>query len=285
MSPKLLSSHRGARRRPLARRRRHRVGEGSGPRRPALRRRAAVGSRAVRDHRPEPADPVQLQQAGSPEGHPHDHGPDRRRDARRASTSDPPPATSTASARTRSSIASTRARASPSPRARPSRRRSPAASSAFDFNPTVDKIRVTSDAGSSLRLNVDEGTLLANDPALNPGMPRVVGSAYANSSFTATKPAATMLYAIDSASDTLSVQNPMTSDADDRAAPAVRHPGPGRLRHRRLGQRRLHRHAHEAAAPASTPSTRSPGAAASAAGSAADGGSWSPASRRGRTEG
>jgi Domain of unknown function (DUF4394) len=81
----------------------------------------------------------------------------------------------------------------------------------FDFNPTVDKIRVTSDAGISARLNVDEGTLLANDPALNPGMPRVVGSAYANSSFTATKPAATVLYAIDSASDTLSVQNPMTS--------------------------------------------------------------------------
>jgi hypothetical protein len=81
----------------------------------------------------------------------------------------------------------------------------------FDFNPTVDKIRVTSDAAISLRLNVDEGTLLANDPALNPGMPRVVGSAYANSSFTVNKPGATVLYAIDSANDTLSVQNPMTS--------------------------------------------------------------------------
>ncbi len=81
----------------------------------------------------------------------------------------------------------------------------------FDFNPTVDKIRVTSDAAVSARLNVDEGTLLANDPALNPGMPRVVGSAYANSSFTASKPMTTVLYAIDSASDTLSVQNPMTS--------------------------------------------------------------------------
>ena len=81
----------------------------------------------------------------------------------------------------------------------------------FDFNPTVDKIRVTSDAAASLRLNVDEGTLLANDPALNPGTPRVVGSAYANSSFTASKPMTTVLYAIDSATDTLSVQNPMTS--------------------------------------------------------------------------
>jgi hypothetical protein len=81
----------------------------------------------------------------------------------------------------------------------------------FDFNPTVDKIRVTSDAAVSLRLNVDEGTLLANDPALNPGMPRVVGSAYANSSFSVNKPGATVLYALDAATDTLSVQNPMTS--------------------------------------------------------------------------
>ena len=77
-----------------------------------------------------------------------------------------------------------------------------------DFNPTVDKIRVTSDAGLNLRLNVDEGTLLLNDAALNPFMPRVVGSAYTNSSFSATRPTATMLYAIDSATDTLSLQNP-----------------------------------------------------------------------------
>jgi hypothetical protein len=77
-----------------------------------------------------------------------------------------------------------------------------------DFNPTVDKIRVTSDAGTNLRLNVDESTLLANDAALNPFMPRVVGSAYTNSSFNATRPTATMLFAIDSAADTISLQNP-----------------------------------------------------------------------------
>ena len=46
------------------------------------------------------------------------------------------------------------------------------------------------------------------DAALNPGMPRVVGSAYTNSSFNATRPTATMLYAIDSAADTISLQNP-----------------------------------------------------------------------------
>ena len=77
-----------------------------------------------------------------------------------------------------------------------------------DFNPVVDKLRVVSDAGQNLRLNVDEGTLLSADKGLNPGTPRIVGAAYANSSFSATRPAATMLYVVDSAKDTISVQNP-----------------------------------------------------------------------------
>jgi hypothetical protein len=77
-----------------------------------------------------------------------------------------------------------------------------------DFNPVVDKIRVVSDAGQNLRLNVDEGTVLSNDKMLNPGMPRVVAAGYANSSFSATRPTATTLYVVDSAKDTISVQNP-----------------------------------------------------------------------------
>jgi uncharacterized protein DUF4394 len=77
-----------------------------------------------------------------------------------------------------------------------------------DFNPTVDKIRVTSDAQENLRLNVDEGTLLSTDKNLNPGMPQVVGSAYTNSSFTPTRPMTTTLYAVDAATDQLFVQNP-----------------------------------------------------------------------------
>src|SRR5688572_11746132 len=44
-----------------------------------------------------------------------------------------------------------------------------------DFNPTVDKVRVVSDARQNLRLNVDEGTVLSNDGLLNPGMPKIVG--------------------------------------------------------------------------------------------------------------
>jgi hypothetical protein len=77
-----------------------------------------------------------------------------------------------------------------------------------DFNPVVDKIRVVSDARQNLRLNVDEGTVLSADADLNPGMPRVVGAAYLNSSFNATRPAATTLYVVDSANDMLFKQDP-----------------------------------------------------------------------------
>ena len=48
-----------------------------------------------------------------------------------------------------------------------------------DFNPTVDRIRVTSDANQNLRLNPDTGALgtPAPDADLNPNDPTVVGSA------------------------------------------------------------------------------------------------------------
>lgn len=76
------------------------------------------------------------------------------------------------------------------------------------FNPTVDKIRVVSDAGQNLRLNVDEGTVLSADRDLNPGTPQIVAADYTNSAFSATRPAATQLFAIDAASDQLLLQNP-----------------------------------------------------------------------------
>jgi hypothetical protein len=76
------------------------------------------------------------------------------------------------------------------------------------FNPTVDKIRVESDAGQNLRLNVDEGTVLSTDGDLNPGTPQIVAADYTNSSFSATRPTATQLYAVDAASDQLLLQSP-----------------------------------------------------------------------------
>ena len=82
----------------------------------------------------------------------------------------------------------------------------------FDFNPTVDKIRVTSDADDNLRLDPDPGSLLATDTKLTPADVTVVGSAYTNSSFVAVanRPAGTMLFAYDTSGggDRLWLQNP-----------------------------------------------------------------------------
>jgi hypothetical protein len=74
-----------------------------------------------------------------------------------------------------------------------------------DFNPVVDRLRVVSNADQNLRLNPNDGTLTATDTALNPGNPNVVGSAYSNNVAGA---ASTTLYGIDSAADTLVIQNP-----------------------------------------------------------------------------
>jgi hypothetical protein len=82
----------------------------------------------------------------------------------------------------------------------------------FDFNPVVDRIRVTSSSGQNLRLNPNDATAIidinlsyaAGD--VNAGAtPRVVGSAYTNNFSGATT---TTLYDIDSNLDILVTQNP-----------------------------------------------------------------------------
>ena len=83
----------------------------------------------------------------------------------------------------------------------------------FDFNPTVDRIRVTSDTEQNLRLHPDTGAIAAVDTALayatgdpNVGQnPNVVGSAYTNNVAGATT---TLLYNLDSGRDVLVTQNP-----------------------------------------------------------------------------
>jgi len=85
-----------------------------------------------------------------------------------------------------------------------------------DFNPTVDRLRVVSDADQNLRLNPNNGTLAAEDSPLayavgDPHVganPNVVGSAYTNNFAGATT---TTLYAIDSNLDILAIQNPPNS--------------------------------------------------------------------------
>ena len=68
----------------------------------------------------------------------------------------------------------------------------------FDFNPTVDRIRVVSNTGQDLRLNPNDGTLSATDGnlAFSPpgGTPNVSAAAYTNSFAGATT---TTLYDID----------------------------------------------------------------------------------------
>jgi hypothetical protein len=75
----------------------------------------------------------------------------------------------------------------------------------FDFNPTVDRIRVVSNTGQNLRLNPDLGVVAAIDGNLNPGTPFVSGAAYINSVAGATT---TTLFVLDSQTDILYRQDP-----------------------------------------------------------------------------
>ncbi len=86
----------------------------------------------------------------------------------------------------------------------------------WDFNPTVDRIRLTSDAGQNLRLHpvtggvaVTDGTLAYAPGDPNAGAnPNVVGSAYTNSFYGAT---GTTLYNLDANLDILITQTPPNS--------------------------------------------------------------------------
>lgn len=75
----------------------------------------------------------------------------------------------------------------------------------FDFNPTVDRIRLVSNTGQNLRLNPIDGTLAAADGNLNPGTPDVTSAAYTNSYAGAT---ATTLFTIDTTTNSLFKQDP-----------------------------------------------------------------------------
>jgi hypothetical protein len=74
----------------------------------------------------------------------------------------------------------------------------------FDFNPVADRIRVVGDNEINLRLDPVAGTLVATDNSLTP-VGNVTAAAYLNSYPGATT---TLLYDIDSGSDSLLIQNP-----------------------------------------------------------------------------
>ena len=73
----------------------------------------------------------------------------------------------------------------------------------FDFNPTVDRIRLVTNTGQNLRLNPNDGNIAATDANLNPGTPVITGAAYTNN-FAGTT--STTLFVLDAAS--LYIQTP-----------------------------------------------------------------------------
>lgn len=75
----------------------------------------------------------------------------------------------------------------------------------FDFNPTVDRIRVVSDTGQNLRLNPNDGAVAAIDGIINPGTPTLSSAAYTDNFAGATT---TSLFVIDHNTDKLYLQNP-----------------------------------------------------------------------------
>ncbi|MGH8444573.1 MAG: DUF4394 domain-containing protein [Solimonas sp.] len=81
----------------------------------------------------------------------------------------------------------------------------------LDFNPTVDRLRVVSDSGQNLRINVDSGAVTV-DGGLNGAATGATAAAYTNGigGLAAPAPGAfgTALYVIDAVTDSLYLQTP-----------------------------------------------------------------------------
>lgn len=75
----------------------------------------------------------------------------------------------------------------------------------FDFNPTVDRIRIVSNSGQNLRVHPVTGAVAFVDGALNPGSPKIDAAAYTQNFAGATT---TSLYVIDYQTDQLFIQSP-----------------------------------------------------------------------------
>lgn len=76
----------------------------------------------------------------------------------------------------------------------------------FDFNPSVDRVRIVSNTGQNLRVNPETGLVVTPaDGSLNPGSPVVSAAAYNNNIAGTTT---TTLFDIDVTTDKLYIQNP-----------------------------------------------------------------------------
>lgn len=84
-----------------------------------------------------------------------------------------------------------------------------------DFNPTVDRLRIVTDTGQNLRVNVDDGTTTVDGPLNIPGTPPVnpalgvTAVAYTNND--ADPNTATTLFDIDTTNDNTVIQAPANS--------------------------------------------------------------------------
>jgi hypothetical protein len=78
----------------------------------------------------------------------------------------------------------------------------------FDFNPSVDRIRVVSNINQNLRLNPNDGTLTAADAALTPASAQAAAPTVSGAAYTNNLPGAspTTLYVIDYTNDQLMLQ-------------------------------------------------------------------------------
>lgn len=92
-----------------------------------------------------------------------------------------------------------------------------------DFNPVVDRLRIVSDTGQNLRVNVDTGATITDAP-LNPGAPSVEAASYSNSFGAACR---TQLYVIDASSDSLMLQDPPNAGTLREVGPLGLGRGPG----------------------------------------------------------
>jgi len=98
----------------------------------------------------------------------------------------------------------------------------------FDFNPSVDRIRIVSDAGQNFRLVPDTGAVVDGNPALDGiqadgslsgATTSIAATAYTNSFpgvAPMTPPAATTQYGINTTTDELFIQNPPNAGTQTR---------------------------------------------------------------------
>ena len=79
---------------------------------------------------------------------------------------------------------------------------------AVDFNPTADRLRVISDSGQNLRINVDTGDTIKDGDINGISEAKVTAAAYTNSFATPIAMLATELFDLDQTGKTLTKQNP-----------------------------------------------------------------------------